>query len=148
MKKDLTISGKIRFYRKEITSMISKFIQETEGLITEKVVPVDKNDKPLDLDNYIVFVHQAKPDEPITKKYDDNKPKSKLVKSGFRRPNFGIGRLLKDILADGEEHKLMDLMKEVKPTYPQINTKVLKGYLNRVDMVGTLIENDGVYLKV
>ena len=155
MKKNLKVTGEVVIDRDEIISIITEHIQKKENLQVEKTITVDgyghQIAKPFNKMVFTVFKDDTKIDAPgmPTKRKYTRRAKKTAKKKSIRRPNYGIGKELKQILGDGKEHKFEDIAKVVKPKFPKLTNKALKEYLGRTDILGgPVIEADGLYLRM
>lgn len=146
MKKALSISGTISFSRKEIIELLTKHVKEIEQLVVERAICVDEKQEACKFEEVILYVHQAGKD-PITKKYDG--PQKHKVPTGvIARPNYGVGKFMKELLDDNEVHTLDEIYNEVKAKFPKMTKKITKHYLDRPPMVGEVVKDGDTYLRV
>lgn len=146
MKKNLAIKGTVELTRQEVVAIVAKDLLATQGLKVEKIVCVDSSDKPVPFENMIAYVHEAKKDL-ITKKYDDAKTIHAAV--GITRPNYGIGKFLKELFADQSKvYTFAEIFQEAKLKFIQIDPKTLKKYLTRPEMTGPIeVTEDGEWFS-
>ncbi len=145
IKRDLSISGKVEIPRSKLVKIIAEWLKQNESLTLEKAVAVDEEEKPVKFENLICYVHQAQRDK-IIKDFDD--PKKINAAVGISRPNYGVGNLLREILSDGEVHKLHDIHKEVIESFPKMTFEMTKRYLTRPKMTGQILISGDTYMAV
>lgn len=140
MKKNLKVTGKVLFERHDFVKMITEVLQHTEDLQVERIIPIDKNGNPVELESLICYVHQIKSEE-IPDKYDP--PKTINAKSGVSRPNYGIGKMLKEMFSEDKVYHFDELFKELHYVYNRLTKQALRMYLRRPEMVGAELEVNG-----
>lgn len=140
MKKNLKVTGKVQIDRHELVKILNEMLQATEDLCLERAVAVDSKGEPVEFDSFICYVHQIKSDE-ISDKYDP--PRTVEMKKGFSRPNYGLGKRLKDIFSQDGVIDIDSIMRLIKDEFPHLTKKQLRRYLTRPNMTGCKLEIDG-----
>lgn len=140
MKKNLKITGKVLFERKDFVKMVAEVLHATEDLQLERVIPIDANGNPVELESLICYVHQIKSEE-IPDKFDP--PKTINMKKGFTRPNRGLGKVLKELFSTEGVYHIDDIWKATRDDFPKLTKKELRKYLAQPAMTGAKLEIDG-----
>lgn len=137
MKKQLQVFGTVSLNRSEVTKILETHLKEKEELVVMKV------EYPFDFEELAISVKGIDSTTvPEEFKAPSKRKVTEIVKTHkkkFTRPNFGIGKFLREEIFKNVDcsytlHEILDLAR--KNGFPNLNRKSLKSYLTRSDMVG------------
>lgn len=139
MERNLTLSGKVKLTRKELSMAVHDYLKNQNLNLKSKRLIYDVDGKKNVLNGVVIDVYQEIESDDIPdiggKMIEPKESKQRNVKPGWKRKNVGIFKHLRELFDQQKKtgNKAMDfttVFEDVKANFPTMNKKRLDVYLH------------------